>query len=138
MLDAEARPDVPSQHRVPEWNGRSQLVLYPYVSGGRWTFDDGDPDRPRAIGIDHILESFDAVDGQPFRLIVTTRRDGDGALTLRWIGTDESGGWNLYELEDGSTRGWLSPFVTRYFNCAPQKIYLRAEALPLPFTLPRD
>jgi hypothetical protein len=120
-----------SWHQRARQVDRSTAIVYPYRDGTRWAFDGGSGE-PRLLGLDHLVDEMTIRIPRAdagFALYVSTRSEGGHAAALRWIGNDESGGWNLYELEDGSARGWLPPEIVKWFNCAPNTLFLRAEPL---------
>ena len=109
-------------------------VINPYRWEGMWVFDDDRVDlekEPFVSGADVIIDVLtegiqNARDG--FRLIFATVPFPGHTASLTRTGKEEAGGnWYALEGEEG-LEGWLCPALFKYFEVAPEKIYIKAEA----------
>jgi hypothetical protein len=65
----------------------------------------------------------------PFRIVFSSQ-PFPGALEARHVGPGEgSGDWYEAEVDDRVFRGWLCGHLLDYFGSAPQRVFVRAEAV---------
>lgn len=122
-------PSVAS--RVPQ---NSIQVIAPYMHQGVWVFDDdrvGLVREPFVGGVPEMIDVLvadipDAADG--FRLTFSAREFPDWEKKLTWSRGDRSG--NYYTLDDPPMEGWLCPALFKYYQRAPQELYIKADPLP--------
>lgn len=109
----------------------SLFVIAPYRYQGMWVFDDervGLDKEPFVSGADGMIDFItrdipNATGG--FRLIfAATPFPGFGAKLER---TREEFGGHWYRWNEANLEGWLCPALFKYFDAAPDEIYVRAE-----------
>lgn len=110
------------------------MVISPYWlnDAGTWVFDDPATDlqrEPFVEGvpemIDHLVADIpDAREG--FRLLFSSAPFPGYQQKLTRL-REEFGGW-WYATDDPPREGWLCPALFRYFDEAPETIYVKAEA----------
>jgi hypothetical protein len=106
-------------------------VISPYFFHGTWVFDDervGLSQEPFVSGIptmidDLVKEIPDARRG--FRLFFSTAPFPGHQRKLTHVREEMGGNW--YRADAPDVEGWLCPALFRYFDAAPQEIYVRAE-----------
>jgi len=116
----------------------AMMIIAPYWSDGTWVFDDpsvGLVREPFVMGAPAMIDQVIEVAGiEPS----DARRDGvrllfsanpfpgfhKEALRVR-----EDFGGNWYRFEEPALDGWLCPALFCYFDEAPERLYVRAEAL---------
>jgi len=110
----------------------SMMVIHPYLYQGTWVFDDpaaGLDKEPFVEGIPAMMDELTAAipgasDG--FRCLFS--RDPFPGYQVKLVLDHEEFGGHWY-LESGSDRrGWLCPALMKYFDSAPEEIYVKAEA----------
>lgn len=109
------------------------FVIQPYRYSGTWVFDDPGVDLLREPFIDGVPEMIDelvaeipnARDG--FRMTFSASLFPSYQRELRWL-REESGG-NWYRSIEPELEGWLCPALFKYFDEAPQTLYVRADPL---------
>lgn len=109
------------------------LVIAPYwlESVGTWVFDDEAVDlvqEPFVSGIPEMIDDLVADipnAKQGFRLLFSTAPFPGYQRKLTQLREEFSGWW--YE-SDLKGEGWLCPALFRYFDTAPEEIYVKAEA----------
>lgn len=107
------------------------MVIFPYQHEGTWVFDDAAVDlikEPFVFGIPEMID--DLVCGIPnaskgFKLIFSKNPFPGYQRKLTWVREEYEGNW--YTI-DGKDEGWLCPALFKYFNTAPQDIYVKAES----------
>lgn len=109
------------------------MVIAPYwlEEAGTWVFDDpttGLKQEPFVEGvpemIPHVAELPEARHG--FRLLFSSAPFPGFQRKLTRLRQDLSGWW--YSSDDPPAEGWLCPAMFRYFDDAPEEIYVKAEA----------
>jgi hypothetical protein len=108
-------------------------VIQPYRFAGTWVFDDaaaGLEKEPFVAGIPELIDRL--VTGIPsaengFRLLFAAAPFPGWQEHLTWLREEYDGNW--YHAEKFAGEGWLCPALFKYFDVAPQHIYVRAEAL---------
>jgi hypothetical protein len=111
------------------------MVIKPYWYEGTWVFDDEATcleKEPFVEGIPEMIEDLvkeipNARDG--FRMIFSAQPFPNYQKELKWVDEDYGGNW--YRDKDSKIKGWLCPALFRYFEVAPQKLYVKAEQIPL-------
>lgn len=111
----------------------SLFVIQPYKRAGTWVFDDervGLVAEPFVAGIPEMIEQLvaeipDAASG--FRLLFAPQPFPGAAVHLERV-REETGGW-WYRAVKYEREGWLCPALFKYFEAAPQQLWVRAEAL---------
>ena len=107
------------------------MVIAPYWYEGTWVFDDesvgllrepfveGVPDM-----IDEMVEDIpDARSG--FRLTFSDRPFPSARAEFTWVREELGGNW--YRSSSSQKEGWLCPALFKYFERAPETIYVRAD-----------
>lgn len=110
-------------------------VIAPYwlEAVGTWVFDDervGLQQEPFVSGVPEMID--DLVREIPnaragFRLLFSAAPFPGFHRRLTWIREELGGNW--YRLEPSAMEGWLCPALFRYFEQAPQELFVRAESL---------
>ncbi len=106
------------------------FVIVPYRWQGTWVFDDervGLVREPFVSGVPEILDEL--VQGTPdaqrgFRLIFSASGFPGYSAKFRRVREEFGGHW--YASQSGA-EGWLCPALFKYFDAAPEEIYVRAE-----------
>ncbi len=109
----------------------AMMVIYPYRHEGMWVFDDdrvGLVREPFVFGIPEMIDAFavdiaDAQDG--FRLLFSAQPFPGFQEELIWVRAEYEGNW--YRSSKLGSEGWLCPALFKYFDKAPEKIYVRLE-----------
>jgi hypothetical protein len=97
-----------------------------------WVFDDpavGLVKEPFVGGADTILDVAtahvpNAADG--FVAVFSAGSFPDARIVLEWV--REEGAGNVYRRAEQGMEGWLCPALLRYFEKAPEKLYVQAKA----------
>jgi len=109
------------------------MVIAPYWYQGTWVFDDesvGLDKEPFVAGVPEMID--DLVKDIPnarsgFRLIFSSAPFPGYQKEFTWVREEDDGNW--YKVEGQEMEGWLCPALLRYFDKAPEKLYVRAEQL---------
>ncbi len=110
----------------------SLMVLVPYVHGDTWVFDDpstGLVKEPFVCGIPEMIDFLvqDIPDAEKgFRLLFSSSEFPGFQFKLDWVREEMGGNW--YALSD-LFEGWLCPALFKYFDAAPEHLYIRAEPI---------
>jgi hypothetical protein len=110
----------------------SIFVIKPYKWEGMWIFDDpavGLAREPFVGGADTIIDVATADIPNANRGFVAVFSAGyfpDAQIVLDWV--REEGGGNVYRWADRNMEGWLCPALLRYFETAPQKLFIQVKA----------
>jgi hypothetical protein len=75
--------------------------------------------------IDHLVAEIPNA-RQGFRLLFSATPFPGYQRTLTWIREEYGGQW--YSADQPPLEGWLCPALFRYFDQAPERIYVKAEA----------
>jgi hypothetical protein len=109
----------------------SIMIIAPYLYWGTWVFDDkakGLEKEPFVAGIpgmiDGITKSIPNA-GNGFRLLFSACPFPDFQAELEWVKEDSGGNW--YRKKGTNEEGWLCPSLFKYFDEAPQNIFITAE-----------
>jgi hypothetical protein len=110
----------------------SLFVIFPYKYEGAWIFDDesrGLLHEPFVMGIDTMIDSLVADipnAEQGFKVIFSAAQFPGYTTRLEWRREEMDGNW--YYSPQFDIEGWLCPALFKYFESAPEEIYLRAKA----------
>ena len=108
------------------------MVIEPYSHAGTWVFDDdrvGLVREPFVAGVPEMIDQLVAhVPGATngFRMLFSASPFPD--YQKRLIKTREHMGGNYYKFEGTEKEGWLCPALFRYYEQAPNELYVKAEA----------
>lgn len=123
-------------HAVPRLASAAQnniRVITPYVDHGQWVFDDesvGLVREPLIAGIDDMLDlvTADIDDADKGVTLLFSHRPFPGyQIELDLIREEDKGHW--YQCDELGTEGWLCPALGKYFDEAPQHIYVEVKAI---------
>jgi hypothetical protein len=109
------------------------LLIAPYWYQGTWVFDDdtaGLKREPFVAGVPEMIDVLvkdipDAKGG--FRLLFSANPFPGYQKKLTWLRGDMGG--NFYRLDDPPMEGWICPAMFRYYQSAPQALFVKAEPL---------
>jgi hypothetical protein len=109
----------------------SLSAIAPYKYEGFWVFDDpavGLQREPFVSGADEILDILtaeipDAASG--FRLLFSP--EPFPGYVARFVWAREEYGGNWYSWPERQKEGWLCPALFKYFESAPQEIYVKVS-----------
>ena len=107
-------------------------VIQPYKYLTMWVFDDekvGLVQEPFVSGADEIIEKMvenipDAENG--FVLLFSSSPFPGHQAEFEWRREDQGGNW--YYFKEFDMEGWLCPALFKYFESAPQNIYVQFKA----------
>ena len=108
-------------------------VIAPYWYSGTWVFDDPDVDlvrEPFVEGVpdminDLVAEIHNARHG--FRMTFSAGPFPSAQRELQWSREEDGGNW--YRSLEPELEGWLCPALYKYFDEAPERLYVRADPL---------
>jgi hypothetical protein len=106
-------------------------VIAPYKHHGLWVFDDarvGLDKEPFVAGADTMIDRAVAriADADRGFLLLFSRTPFPGHhITLEWRRNDGAGDW--YFARELQQEGWLCPALLRYFEKAPERIYVQVK-----------
>lgn len=108
-------------------------VIFPYRDQGVWMFDDRAKDlirEPFVSGIPAMMDLLvadidDAEKG--FALYFSDRPFPGAQLHVELAGPESGGNWYKIEINGTEMKGWLCPALFKYFDRAPETIYVKAE-----------
>ena len=128
-------PDYPCNKAKVMKN--SIMVLCPYLHQGLWVFDDdsvGLVREPFVAGIPDILEALLQKEGiehpeTGFRLIFSAIPFPSNQLCGHRLREENGGNWYGVNTTGGQLEGWLCPALFKYFEAAPDDLYIRVETL---------
>lgn len=109
----------------------SIFVSKPYRWNGMWAFDDpavGLSREPFVAGVpDMIARATRDVPRaeQRFLAVFSGTYFPDAGIVLDWV--REEGGGNVYRWSETGQEGWLCPALFRYFDRAPEKLYIQVK-----------
>ena len=109
------------------------FVIKPYWFEGTWVFDDPDVDLTREPFVSGVPDMIDelvveiANAREGFRLTFSAEPFPAFQRQLEWIRAEYDGHW--YRSLDPEMEGWLCPALFKYFDDAPEKLYVRADSL---------
>lgn len=102
------------------------MTIHPYKFEGQWVFDDaskGLDKEPFVSGADDILDHITQIipGAEKGVTILFSSKPFPGVLYGLTRAEEEQGGW-WYEM--GDMRGWLCPALFKYFDKAPDEIWI--------------
>lgn len=116
----------------------SLMVLNPYYHSGMWVFDDpntGLVREPFVAGVPEILEVLLQQQGileqakeRGFTLVFSASPFPQYQLHARWSREEYGGNWYEVDTPIGKAEGWLCPALFKYFERAPENLYVRVTA----------
>jgi len=106
-------------------------VIEPYWWQGTWVFDDesvGLDKEPFVQGVPEMIDELvkdipNARSG--FRLLFSSLPFSGYQVELTRVREEYGGHW--YKVKDKEAEGWLCPALFRYFETAPESLYVKAE-----------
>jgi hypothetical protein len=109
----------------------SLFVIQPYKVGGTWVFDDprvGLVQEPFVAGADEALARM--VEGIPnaesgVTAIFSAQPFPGCQHEFEWRREEYGGNW--YYSAEYDIEGWLCPALFKYFDAAPQKLYVQIK-----------
>ena len=117
------------------------LVIAPYWHAGTWVFDDERVGLEREPFVAEVPEIIDRVVQRAGLDLGQSRRDGirllfsadpfPGSQEEASRVRPEAGGW-WYRTAEPELDGWLCPALFHYFDEAPERLFVRAEAVTEP------
>lgn len=110
------------------------MVIHPYKHEGMWVFDDESVElvrEPFVAGADEIIETLvselpNAEKG--FSLVFSAKPFPGFQTVFDWRREEMGGNW--YFNQEVDMEGWLCPALFKYFETAPEKIYVQFKAIP--------
>tara|TARA_Y100001951_G_C11196559_1_gene214651 strand:- start:260 stop:649 length:390 start_codon:yes stop_codon:yes gene_type:complete len=108
------------------------LEVYPYWNRGTWVFDDdrvGLVQEPFVVGVPEMIDLMvkdipNAREG--FKMTFSKFPFPSFSQEIRK--TREEGGGNWYQMAEAPyLEGWLCPALFKYFNEAPDSLYVKAD-----------
>jgi hypothetical protein len=110
----------------------SIISIHPYKHDGMWVFDDesaGLDKEPFVAGADTIIDKMvagisDAAAG--FTLIFSANPFPGHQAVFEWRRSEFGGNWYFSPAHD--MEGWLCPALFKYFDAAPERIYVQCKA----------
>ncbi|MDA0832100.1 MAG: hypothetical protein O2955_08365 [Planctomycetota bacterium] len=109
------------------------MVIKPYRYEGTWVFDDESTGLVREPFVAGVPEMIDALVSdiphadEGFRLLFSARAFPGHQKKLSWLRGDAGG--NYYELDDPKMEGWICPAMFKYYETAPQELFVKAEPI---------
>lgn len=107
-------------------------IITPYKYEGLWVFDDaraGLSKEPFVSGADTMIDRVvaDIPDAdQGFVMLFSQTPFPGYAFRLQWRRADCGGNW--YHSQELDMEGWLCPALFRYFEQAPEDIFVQIKA----------
>jgi hypothetical protein len=106
-------------------------LLVPYKYEGLWVFDDPQVElikEPFVSGIDVMIDILvreipGAENG--FVLLFSATPFPGYSVRLSWVREEFGGNW--YYCSEYEMEGWLCPALLKYFQRAPEAIFIKAE-----------
>lgn len=135
LKNPENKNPAPVDKRGGEkgYSGRKRMnqinIIFPYKDQGFWMFDDESTGLQRELfvsGADVIMDmlSADLPNGENGFALVFSKDPFPGAEHKFNRAEAEAGG---YWYKNESIEGWLCPALFKYFDEAPEQIYVQAK-----------
>lgn len=118
-------------------------VLYPYLLGGTWVFDDertGLKAEAFVMGMLEMIYRLIFTKGiqnadQGFQMTFSDEPFDGTDAELQWLRADDpdqpmGGNWYGATVAGQYQEGWLCPALRLYFDSAPARLFVRADPLP--------
>ena len=117
------------------------IVIQPYWYQDTWVFDDesvGLDKEPFVQGIPEMIDVLvkdipNARSG--FMLLVSSQPFAGYQAELTRVREEYGGYW--YKAKDEGAEGWLCPALLKYFESAPESLYIKAEPSHRQFSIER-
>ena len=106
-------------------------VIQPYWYADTWVFDDASKELDKEPFVQGIPEMIDVlVKDIPnarsgFVLLFSSQPFAGYQVELTLVREEFGGHW--YKVKDLEAGGWLCPALLRYFDTAPESLYIKAE-----------
>jgi hypothetical protein len=110
----------------------SIFVIKPYKWEGLWVFDDPSVGLVRELfvaGTDTMIDVATASipnAAHGFLAVFSASYFPTAQIVLEWV--REEGGGNVYRWPEKHMEGWLCPALFKYFERAPEKLYVQVKA----------
>ena len=107
------------------------MVIEPYWYQDTWVFDDASKGLDKEPFVQGVPEMIDAlVNDIPnaragFVLLFSSQPFAGYQVELTLVREEYGGHW--YKPKDLDAEGWLCPALLRYFETAPESLYVKAE-----------
>jgi hypothetical protein len=107
------------------------MAIEPYWHEGTWVFDDASKGLDKEPFVQGIPEMIDALTKDMpnaragFVLLFSAQPFAGYQVELTLVREEYGGHW--YTVKDLGVQGWLCPALLRYFDDAPQSLYVKAE-----------
>jgi len=121
-------------------------ILYPYLLGSTWVFDDpttGLKAEAFVSGMSEmifrLIEDKDIPNAdQGFAMIFSDEPFRFHDAEMRWLRADDPddpdepmpGNYYCGEISGQEMQGWLCPALLHYFDAAPARLFVKADPLP--------
>jgi len=118
-------------------------VLFPYLLGETWCFDDpttGLKAEAFVSGMSEMISRMTEAKGIPnadrgFAMTFSDEPFDGHDAELHWLRADDpdepmSGNWYSGEIAGEVMEGWLCPALLHYFAAAPARLFVKADPLP--------
>ncbi len=113
----------------------SIMVIHPYLYQGIWVFDDetvGLDKEALVAGVPEIMERLCAEQNIPdpqggFTVVFSGGPFPGHHLKATWVREGDQGFGNWYSAYDGTMEGWLCPALFKYFDKAPESLYIQVK-----------
>jgi hypothetical protein len=109
----------------------SLMVIHPYKENGTWMFDDpqtGLVREPFVAGADTIIDRMveGMTDAEAGVTILFSAAPFPGYQhDFEWQRAEHGGNW--YHSSEYGAEGWLCPALFKYFDAAPQRLYIQVK-----------
>ncbi len=110
----------------------SLFAIAPYKFNGMWVFDDpavGLRQEPIVSGADVVIDvlTADIPDAERgFKLVFSAQPFPGYVACFEWDRPEHSGNW--YRWPERDMEGWLCPALFKYFETAPEQLFVKASA----------
>src|SRR5262249_56578330 len=110
------------------------FVIRPYRWNGLWVFDDADVGLTREPFVAGVPEMIERATGElpgaaeEFLAVFSAGRFPGAQVVLERV--REEGGGTVYRWPETGQQGWLCPALFRYFDRAPERLYIEIRAPP--------
>ena len=109
------------------------VTIYPYKHAGMWVFDDkitGLVKEPFVGGTDIAIDRLTTFTipnaDEGFRLRFSDKEFPEHQMVLEWRRKENGGNWYYYPVL--GMEGWLCGELYRYFDEAPERLYVEIGA----------
>lgn len=108
-------------------------MISPYKVQGIWAFDDDAKGLVREPFVDETNGFIDALTAnipgaeEGFRMLFSAKPFPGYMLSFRKVKEEYEGNW--YACDQLGGEGWLCPALFKYFEVAPDQIFVKAESV---------